>query len=382
MVSSTDLVPMKRRTAIQQVAKATASGLALTACSRSQPKPDSQLTASKPEPVRWRLATSWPKSLNVMFSTSELFCRTLSILTEGNFVITPYESDELAPGLEVLDAVISGDVECGHTSGHYYLSKEPALAFSAGLPFGMTVQQQSAWLLKGGGLEALRQVYANLGVINFSAGSTGTQMGGWFNREITSVAELKGLRMRIPGLGGEIMSRLGVEVKSLAADKIVAALSANELDAVEFIGPYDDEKLGLNRVARYYYYPGWWSPSETFELIVQLDLWEQLPSHYQAAFQSAAALANQHMLARYNAENGKALKRLQSSGTETKAFSDEILQVAQSLSNELYAETAADSASFAQIYDSWQQFRQQIQQWHDINELSFVEFTYSSLQLS
>lgn len=368
---------MKRRQIINQ-ATAAVGGLAVTACSRS-PKPEQPSVQATSETILWRMATSWPKSLDVMFGTAEVFCRTLSDLTEGNFVITPYESGEIVPGLEVLDAVMSGDAECGHTSSHYYLSKQPALAFSASLPFGLNAQQQSAWLFEGGGLAAIQQVYAKLGVINFPGGNTGTQMGGWFKQAIASTADLKGIRMRIPGLGGEIMSRLGVEVKNLAADSIVEALVAGELDAVEWIAPYDDEKLGLDQVASHYYYPGWWSPSETVDLVVNLNLWNQLPVRYQDAFQAAAAMANQTMLADYSAANSKALQRIKSKGIQMEPYPLAVLQTAQSLATELYTEMANDNADFKQIYTPWQAFRQRIQQWHAVNEASFVNFAYASL---
>ncbi|MEM8502934.1 MAG: ABC transporter substrate-binding protein [Cyanobacteria bacterium P01_D01_bin.1] len=371
---------MKRRDIAKQAATASAIGLAAGACGRA-PQPERLALQTDSDTVRWRMATSWPKSLDITFGTVEVFCRTLSNLTQGKFVIIPYESGEISPGLEVLDAVMAGTAECGHTSSHYYLAKQPALAFSAVLPFGLNAQQRNAWLLTGGGLALIRQVFDKLGVINFPAGNTGPQMGGWFKRAIASTDDLKGVRMRIPGLGGEIMSRLGVEVKNLAADAIVGALVADELDAVEWIGPHDDEKLGLDQVASYYYYPGWWSPAETMDLIVSLDLWNQLPSRYQAAFQAAAALVNQSMLARYNAANSKAIERIKSKGVQVESYTADILQTAQQVATELYAEMADDSADFAQIYTSWQDFRQRIQQWHAVNKASFANFVYANSPL-
>ncbi|MGK7888573.1 MAG: TRAP transporter substrate-binding protein DctP [Leptolyngbyaceae cyanobacterium] len=371
---------MKRRHLITPFAITAMGGLTAIACGDRQPLlPTPETPAPASATVRWRMATSWPKSLDIIFGTAELFCRTLSTLTQGQFLITPYESGELASGLEVLDAVESGVAECGHTSSHYYLSRQPALAFAASIPFGLNAQQQNAWLFQGGGLETIQTLYAELGVINFPAGNTGTQMGGWFNQDISTPADLSGIRMRIPGLGGTIMSRMGVEVVNLPVDGIVNALIANEVDAVEWVGPHDDEKLGLDQAVSHYYYPGWWSPSETVDLLVSLEQWNQLPNRYQAAFQAAAAYANQAMLGNYNANNGKALQRMISRGTQVKAYSPEILQAAQSLAVQLNDEMAQDSRAFQQIYQSWQAFRQQVYQWHQVNETSFASFAFAGL---
>lgn len=373
---------MKRRHLVNPATIAAMAGLTITACGPRQ-IPAQNPTTLTPEsdsvPFRWRMATSWPKSLDIIFGAAEMFCRLLSTLTHGQFLITPYESGELANGLEVLDAVRTGTVECGHTSSHYYLSLQPALAFAASMPFGLNAQQQNAWLFQGGGLQAIQAVYAELGLINFPAGNTGTQMGGWFNQEIRTPADLAGIRMRIPGLGGMVMARMGVEAINLPVDAIVNALISAQVDAVEWLGPYDDEKLGLDQAATYYYYPGWWSPCETIDLIVRLEDWTKLPSRYQAAFQSAAAYVNQYMLGNYNANNAQALQRIVSRGTQLKAYSPDILQTAQVLAAELNAEMAQDSTAFQQIYQSWQAFRQQVYQWHGINETGFASFAFAEL---
>ncbi len=252
----------------------------------------------------WQMPTSWPLSLDTLYGGAQLFAERVGALTGGRFRITARAADELVPGTQVLDAVSEGAVQIGHTASYYYVGKSPVLAFGTTVPFGLTAQQQNAWLFEGGGLAALQEFYArNFNVIQFPAGNTGTQMGGWFRREMNTVEDLRGLRMRIPGLGGEVLSRLGVTVQVLAGGEIFQALQTGTVDAAEWVGPYDDEKLGLNQVAQFYYYPGWWEPSAAFEVEVNLDEWNALPPEYQEAIRTAAFEANTVILTRYEARN-------------------------------------------------------------------------------
>ncbi|WP_346289259.1 ABC transporter substrate-binding protein [Sphaerothrix gracilis] len=372
-----------RRRQFTQAAAAGVASFGLAQCQQqtgSNSTPSSRSQADSPA-IRWRMATSWPKTLDIMFGAAELFCRRVSIITEGQFTITPYAAGEITSGLAVLEAVAAETVECGHTSSHYYLAENPALAFSSSVPFGLTAQQQNAWLFQGGGLEAMQNLYAGFGVINFPAGNTGGQMGGWFNTEVNRLADLQGLKMRIPGLGGQIMRSLGVEVIVLAADEIVAALTNQEIEAVEWVGPYDDERLGLDQAASYYYQPGWWSPSETVDVLVNLAQWQQLPAKYQDVLRLAAAEVNLIMLSRYNAANGAALKRVIAKGTQLKSYSPEILAAANTAALEYYAQTAEANSDFRQIYQQWRKFKQEISQWNRINEFSFAEFAFEDNQL-
>jgi len=369
---------MKRRSALKQTALAF-TGLTIASCSEGSSVSEVSSNTSTGDTIRWKMATSWPASSVISFGAAAEFCQILEQLTNGGFVITPYESGELSDEFDVLDAVIDGVAECGHTSGQYYLSKEPALAFSSGLPFGLNARQQHAWLTEGGGLEATHNVYAKLSLINFPCGNTGTQMGGWFDQEVNLSKDFQGLKIRIPGLGAEVLSRLGADTVNLPANEVTDALRTQKLNAVEWSGPYDDEKLGLVEASRYYYYPGWWSPAETYDLVVDIEQWNQIPRQFQEAFRTAARLADQSMLARYSDENAKAFQRIQESGVSLKPFSDEILETARSQAFELYAEIAADNATFSQVYDNWLEFLVQIQQWHSLNELSFVDFVYSSI---
>lgn len=363
---------MKRRKLLTNVALGAATTAGLAACSQST-RSAAPGVSTQPT-VRWRMATSWPKSLQTIFGGAETLAKRVSDMTEGRFTITPFAAGEIVPGLQVLDAVQAGTVECGHTASYYYVGKNPALGFGCSVPFGFTAQQQNAWLYQGGGLAAIQKVYSDFNIINFPAGNTGAQMGGWFKREINAVSDLNGLKMRIPGLGGKVMAELGVNVQVLPGGEIFLALDRGAIDAAEWVGPYDDEKLGLNKAARYYYYPGWWEPGPTLEVQVNRAAWDRLPKEYQEIFKTAAYEANLNMLAQYDMLNGEALQRLTASGTQLTPYSQEILQAAQRISFELYEQSASQDATFKEVYDQWKRFREQVYAWNRINELSFANF--------
>jgi len=366
---------MKRRALITQSAIAAGSAAGLIACGQASPSQQSNAAGGSDLPkIRWRMVTSWPESLETIFGGAKTICADVAAMTGGNFTIEPYAAGEIVPGLEVLDAVQSGTVECGHTASYYYIGKNPALGFACSMPFGLTAQQQNAWLYFGGGLELMQKVYSNFNIINFPAGNTGAQMGGWFKKPVNSLADLQGLKMRIPGQGGQVMAKLGVNVQVLPGGEVFLALDRGTIDAAEWVGPYDDEKLGLNKAAKYYYYPGWWEPGPTLDVLINKSQWDKLPAQYQAIFKAAAQKANLQMLSQYDALNREALARLIASGTELKAYPQDILVAAQAASTDLLNETAAKDANFKAIYDQWQTFRQQIRAWNAINELSYAQF--------
>lgn len=365
---------MKRREIITTGAIATATTATLVSCTRTGTAPG--VKTGQPN-IRWRMATSWPKSLGI-FAGAETVAKRVKEMTSGRFNITAFAAGELVPGLQVLDAVQAGTVECGHTAGYYYIGKSPALAFATSVPFGLNAQQQNAWYYHGGGLEATQKIYANFNVINFPGGNTGAQMGGWFKREIKSISDLNGLKMRIPGLGGQVMSRLGVNVQVLPGGEIYLALDRGAIDAAEWVGPYDDEKLGLNKAAKFYYYPGWWEPGPTLDILVNRNAWNRLPKEYQEIFKVATFEANLNMLAQYDALNGAALSRLVAGGTKLTPYSQDILQAAQKASFALYDENASKDATFKQVYEQWKDFRQKIYNWNRVNELSYANFVTSS----
>jgi len=363
---------MKRRQLLSNIAIAATTTTVLAACNQSSS--DSNISSGDLPNVKWKMVTSWPKSLDTIFGGAQTVCDRVAAMTGGKFTIKPYAAGEIVPGLEVLDAVQNGTVECGHTASYYYVGKNSALAFGTSMPFGLTAQQQNAWLYHGGGLEAMQKVYADFNIINFPAGNTGAQMGGWFKKKVQSLGDLQGLKMRIPGLGGKVMSRLGVNVQVLPGGEIFLALDRGAIDAAEWVGPYDDEKLGLNKAAPYYYYPGWWEPGATLEVQVNKSQWDKLPREYQEIFKTAAIEANLNMLSKYDALNREALTRLLNNGTQLVAYSPEILKAAQKAAFEIYEENSANNPSFKEIYQQWNKFRSLISQWNKINELSFTNF--------
>lgn len=367
---------MKRRQILSTLTLGATSAAIASSCTSTTTTASSGGATSAALPsVRWRMATSWPKSLETIFGGAETVCQRISEMTEGRFTIDPFAAGEIVPGLQVLDAVQEGTVECGHTAAYYYVGKNPALGFGTSVPFGLNAQQQNSWLYHGGGLDAMNKIYADFGVVSFPAGNTGAQMGGWFKREIKSVSDLNGLKMRIPGLGGEVMSRLGVNVQVLPGGEIFLALDRGAIDAAEWVGPYDDEKLGLNKAAQYYYYPGWWEPGSMLEVQVNRAAWDQLPKEYQEVLKTATYEANLNMLAQYDALNGEALKRLVEGGTQLVAYTPEILQAAQQAAFELYEEQASQNAAYKEVYDNWKSFREGVYGWNKINELSFANFS-------
>ena len=246
--------------------------------------------------IRWRLASSFPKSLDTIYGASETLSKRVAALTGGKFQIRVFAGGELVPGLQVLDAVGNGTAECGHSAGYYYVGKNLGLAFDTAVPFGLTARQQNAWYYFGNGLSLVRELYKEYGLINFPGGNTGTQMGGWFRKEIKSLADLKGLKMRIPGIGGEIMSKLGVVTQSLPGGDIYPSLEKGTIDAAEWVGPYDDEKLGLYKVAKHYYYPGWWEGGPTVHFFFNKASYEGLPKSYQSLLRTACQATDANML--------------------------------------------------------------------------------------
>ncbi len=353
---------------------AVSAGL-LSSCTIRKQDAQSNTQTSIPK-VRWRMATSWPISLDTIFGGAETISQRVETLSNGNFTIKPYAAGEIVPGLEVLDAVQAGSVECGHTASYYYKGKNPCFAFGTSVPFGLNAQQQNAWLYQAGGIEAMNKIFADFGVISFPAGNTGAQMGGWFKKKLDSLQSLKGLKMRIPGLGGEVMSQLGVNVQVLPGGEVYLALDRGTIDAAEWTGPYDDEKLGFAKAARFYYYPGWWEPGPTLNAIVNKKAWAKLPNEYKAMFNTACYEANMTMLSRYDNLNGSALQRLIKGGTILVPYDNKILEAATEASFQLYEDISGKDQSFKKFFQQWQIFRNQVYGWNKINEFSFSKHNY------
>ena len=360
---------MKRRHALTTAAFGLGSA-ALAACGgrrATQSRPSPVVTAGAYPRIRWRMATSWPESLDIIYGGAVTIAERVRQMSDGHFEITPHAAGELVPALQVLDAVQQGSVECGHTASYYYIGKDPAFAFGTAMPFGLNAQQQNAWLYEGGGNGVMDQLFTDFDVLGFPAGNTGPQMGGWFKRQVNTVADLQGLKMRIPGLGGQVMAALGVNVQVLPGGEIFLALERGAIDAAEWIGPYDDEKLGLWKAAQYYYYPGWWDPGATIHAFVNRRAWNRLPKTYQQMFRTAANEANLQMLARYDYHNAVALEQLMTKGITLVPFGQEILGMAEQISFEIYEDYAAKNQHFRRIYESWSHVRETTLRWNRIH---------------
>ena len=326
--------------------------------------------------IEWQMPTSWPASLiGTIGAGAQIFADEVARLTGNRFRITPRVAGELVPGLEVLPTVRDGGAEAGHTASYYYVGLSPATQFGTAVPFGLTSRQQNAWLYSAGGLEMLQEFYANeFGLIQFPAGNTGVQMGGWFTREINSVADLQGLKMRIPGLAGRTFNNLGAEQVTVAGGDIITSIETGAIDAAEWVGPYDDVTLGLNELGTdqlFYYHPGWWEPGSSLEVQIPLTLWNELPEEYKAAVENAAKAANIGTMANYDVLNADALAQVEQVA-EIREFPDDVLSAFKEDFEGVLDEVAAEDSNFAAILEPWREFRDKVQSWHSLAESSML----------
>ena len=321
--------------------------------------------------VRWRMTSSFTKSLDITYGAGETFAKYVSDLTDGKFVIQQFAAGEIVPGLQALDAVANGSVELAHTPTYFYTGKDMTLGLGTGLPFGLNARLQHSWWHFAGGADIVNESLSKFNAISFACGNSGTQMGGWFRKEINSVEDLKGLKFRIGGVGGQVLSKLGVIPQQIAGGDVFPALERGALDAAEFVGPYDDEKLGLNRVAPYYYYPGWWEGGAMLHLCVNMEKWNSLTPTYQNIFRLACEAANNWMLAKYDAVNAPAMARLIKSGAILRPFPVATVDAAYKAATELYAEVSAKNALFKKGYDSMVAFRAEQYPWWQVGEYSY-----------
>ncbi len=364
--------PLRRRDLITGAA----AGAALASCSGGTAADGAPAVHTGGKRIRWRLASSFPSVLDAMFGSATVLCDEVEEMSGGRFTIRPYQAGELVPGLKVLDAVQKDSVQMGQTAGYYYTGKAPALAFETCVPFGLTARQQSAWLDEGGGGELLAPILADFNCVALPAGNTGTQMGGWFRDEVSGLADLAGLKMRIPGLGGKVMDQLGVSVQALAGGEIYQALERGRIDATEWVGPYDDMKLGFHEIAKNYYYPGWWEPGPNLSFYVNRSQWDGLPGDYRAMLRNAARRAAQVMQTRYDARNPAALADLRQAGVAVRPFSDEIMRGARDAAEQLLSDEAASDAAYGKILASWRTFRDDSFAWFGTAELEYARFAF------
>ncbi|HSI42039.1 MAG TPA: TRAP transporter substrate-binding protein [Xanthobacteraceae bacterium] len=354
---------MKRR----QFLAAASTGVAATAVAAPA------IAQSAPE-VKWRLASSFPKSLDTIYGGAEVMAKMVSDLTDGKFQIQVFASGELVPGLQVLDAVQNNTVEMCHTVSYYFVGKDPTFAIAASVPFGLNARMQNAWLYEAGGNDALNEFYKAYNVHGMPCGNTGAQMGGWFRKEIKTVADLNGLKMRIGGIAGQVLAKLGAVPQQIAGGDIYPALEKGTIDGAEWIGPYDDEKLGFYKVAKFYYYPGWWEGGPTIHAFANLAKYNELPKTYQAALTAATTYANTVMQARYDVQNPQAIKRLVANGAQLRPYPNEVMEACLKSTNELWGEISAKNENFKKLINSMQSFRNDEYLWWQVAEYTFDSF--------
>jgi TRAP-type mannitol/chloroaromatic compound transport system substrate-binding protein len=354
---------MKRRQFI------TAAGAGLAATAVASPA----IAQSMPE-LKWRMTASWPKSLDTLFGGAEILAKAVAEATDNKFQIQTFAGGEIVPALQALDATSNGTVEMGHTASYYYFGKDPTFAFGASVAFGPNQRLNQGWYYQGGGKEVLNEFCKKYNVAYLLCGNTGCQMGGWFRKPITTVNDLKGLKFRLGGFPGRVIAKLGGVPTSIAGGDIYPALEKGTIDAAEWVGPYDDEKLGFYKVAKYYYYPGWWEGGTMINVFINLDKWNALPKHYQAILTNAAAYANDWMLSKYDELNPPALRRLLAGGTQLQAYSPAIMEACLKAAHELHDEISKTNANFKKVYDSMNAFMKPGYSWFQVAELNYDSF--------
>ena len=347
--------------------------LGITSCTNETT--DSE-TASKDKDktYNWRLVTSWPKNYPGLGMAPERIADLVEEMSDGQMTITVYGAEEQVPAFGVFDAVSSGSHQMGHSGGYFWKGKVPAAQFFTSVPFGLTADEINAWVNRGGGLELWREIYEPFNIYPIPAGNTGTQMFGWFNKEINSLEDVKGLKMRIPGIGGEVLKEAGGIPVTLPGGELFTALQTGVIDATEWVGPYNDLTFGFHQAAKYYYYPGWHEPGPMLELIINLDEWNSLPKHLQAIIETATKAVNQDMLDEYLAKNNQALTELvEVHGVELRRLPDDVIEEFRMISDQILEELAQEDETIAKVYNSYKSFKEDVSEYHKISEDALIE---------
>jgi TRAP-type mannitol/chloroaromatic compound transport system substrate-binding protein len=355
---------MKRRQFLKAAGLGVAASAAVAAPAIAQSMPM----------LKWRMTASWPKSLDTLYGGAVDLANAVAAATDNKFQIQVFAGGEIVPGLQALDATSNGTVEMGHTASYYYFGKDPTFAFGTSVAFGPNSRLNQGWYYQGGGKEVLNEFYEKYKVTMLVGGNTGCQMGGWFRKEIKSVDDLKGLKFRIGGFPGQVIAKLGGVPQLIAAGDIYPSLEKGTIDAAEWVGPYDDYKLGFYKVAPYYYYPGWWEGGSMINVFINLSKWNALPKSYQSILESAAAWANDRMMAKYDKLNPPALRQLLAGGTKLRGFTPAIMEACYKAAKELHADISKKNASFKKVYDSMTAFEDNGYQWWQVAELNYDSF--------
>ena len=350
-----------------------AAALVLSACNKDC-EPQAGATGAEPaKTFEWKLVTSWPKNFPGLGTAPERFAEQVEQLSGGRLTIKVYGAGELVPALQVFDAVSQGTAEMGHSGAYYWKGKASAAQFFTSVPFGLTAQEMNGWIQYGGGQALWEEVYAPFNLLPLPGGNTGVQMGGWFNKEINSVDDLKGLKMRIPGLGGEVLARAGGTPVTLPGGEIFTSLQTGTIDATEWVGPYNDLAFGLYKVAEHYYYPGWHEPGSMMEFTINKGAFAELPADLQAIVRITAKAINEDMLAEYTTRNQAALIELKEKhGVDVREFPADVLDKLQALSDEVVAEVAGADPLSQKVYDSYKAYRDQVKAYHAVSEQAYI----------
>jgi TRAP-type mannitol/chloroaromatic compound transport system substrate-binding protein len=356
---------MDRRSLIKQ------AGLAGVLAAGVAPAVHAQAT------VRWRLASSFPKSLDTIFGAADVFARHVKAMSGGKFEVSVHAAGEIMPAFGVVDGVQQGSIELCHTAPYYFFGKDETFALGCAIPFGLNSRQMTAWMYEGNGLKLMREFYAKFNIVNFPGGNTGSQMGGWYRKEIKSLADIKGMKMRIGGFGGKVLERIGGVPQNIPGGDIYPALEKGTIDSAEWVGPYDDLKLGFNKVAPFYYYPGWWEGGPELDFFINNKAFEALSPEYKAIVEAAAAAAHVDMQAKYDARNPAALKQLVGAGTKLRAFPKDVMNAAFKASMEFYEELNSKNESWKKVYADYSKFRAEQNLWFRFTEASFDSFMQS-----
>ncbi len=357
---------MKRREFIRKVGGSALAGGTVLA--------GAPAVAASAQTYRWKMVTTWPKNFPGLGTGANFLAKLIGEMSGGRIHVKVYGAKELVPAFEIFDAVSRGTAEMGHGASYYWKGKSEAAQFFAAVPFGLTADEMNAWLYHGGGMDLWRQVYEPFGLVPTAAGNTGVQMGGWFNKPINSVADLKGLKMRIPGLGGEVLRRAGGTPVSLPGGELFTSLDSGAIDATEWVGPYNDLAFGFYKAAKYYYYPGWHEPGTTLECFINKKALAALPEDLQSIVLNACRVANQDMLAEYNARNNEALQTLiKEHKVQVRRFPDDVLKKLHTISDQVVAEIADKDPMSKKVYESFRTFREQVVAWDRVSEKAYLE---------
>lgn len=363
---------MKRREFLGAIAGATAA-TALTACGSNEDNAKAAATMQPQQTFKWKMVTTWPKNFPGLGTGANNIAKLINEMSGGRIEVKVYGAGELVGAFEVFDAVSQGNAQLGHAGAYYWKGKIPSAAFFSSVPFGLTAQEMNAWLYYGGGMELWEEAYKPFGLIPNPGGNSGTQMGGWFNKEINSVSDLKGLKMRIPGLGGEVLKRAGGIPVTLPGGELFPSLQSGAIDATEWVGPYNDLAFGFYKVAKYYYTPGWHEPGTTMECMINEKAFNELPADLQSIVRNAIKVANADMLAEYTARNQQALQTLiNEHNVELRHFPDDVLKELKTISEQVIEEEAKADALSAKVWKSQKAFKDQVTKWTDVSEGAFL----------